>query len=86
MRRFITGLAEYCYNGIAVIRGYAPADILIDSSKAHNFYQRPKEDMSAEEICHLSTKKCNQNLPQKFRNPLLCEKKANACSISLNTL
>lgn len=24
---FITGLAEYCYNGVAVIRGYAPADV-----------------------------------------------------------
>ena len=50
MRRFITGLAEYCYNGIAVIRGYAPADVLINSSTAHSAYQRPQDECHVEEI------------------------------------
>ena len=50
MRRF-TGLAEYCYNGIAVIRGYAPADILIESSVPYHLYQRPKNDKHVDEIC-----------------------------------
>ena len=50
MRRSITGLAEYCYNGIAVIRGYAPADVLINSSTAHSAYQRPQDECHVEEI------------------------------------
>ena len=50
MRRFITGLAEYCYNGIAVIRGYATADVLNNSSTAHSAYQRPQDECHVEEI------------------------------------
>lgn len=50
MRRFVTGLAEHCYNGVSVIRGYASADILIKSSVAHSAYQREKSEKHVDDI------------------------------------
>lgn len=50
MRKLISGLAEHCYNGVSVIRGYAPADLLIQSSDAHSAYQRKKDENHVDEI------------------------------------
>lgn len=50
MRRIVTGLAEHCYNGVSVIRGYAPADVLIKSSVAHSAYQRGKDEAHVNDI------------------------------------
>ena len=56
MSRDVTGLAEYCYNGVSVIRGYASADILIKASVAHPAYQREKDEKHVDDILNFIQK------------------------------
>ena len=46
----ITGIIEYCYGGIPIIRGYCPYKLLIKHSRAHPAYQRTADDKHVEEI------------------------------------
>ncbi len=49
-REKITGIVEYCYNGIPIVRGYCPYKTLIKHSKAHFAYQRQPQDTHVAEI------------------------------------
>ena len=49
-KEIITGILEYCYGGIPVLRGYCSYKTLIKHSKAHEAYQRKAEDQHVEAI------------------------------------
>lgn len=63
-REIITGILEYCYGGIPVLRGYCSYKTLIKHSKAHEAYQRKAEDQHVEEIKEFISKAPYKFMPE----------------------
>ncbi len=60
----ITGILEYCYGGIPVVRGYCSYKALIRHSKAHEAYQRKAEDQHVNEIKEFIAKASYKFMPE----------------------
>ena len=60
----ITGIIEYCYGGIPIVRGYCSYKLLIKHSKAHEAYQRKAEDKHVEEIKEFISKASYKFMPE----------------------
>lgn len=60
----ITGIIEYCYGGIPVVRGYCSYKLLIRHSRAHEAYQRKAEDKHVEEIKEFISKASYKFMPE----------------------
>lgn len=63
-KEIITGIIEYCYGGIPVVRGYCSYKTLIKHSKAHNAYQRTAEDKHVAEIKEFISKASYKFMPE----------------------
>lgn len=60
----ITGIVEYCYGGIPIVRGYCSYNLLIKHSKPHAAYQRKAEDKHVEEIREFISKASYKFMPE----------------------
>lgn len=60
----ITGIIEYCYGGIPIVRGYCSYKTLIKHSRAHEAYQRTAENKHVEEIKEFISKASYKFMPE----------------------
>ena len=64
VKEIITGILEYCYGGIPIVRWYCSYKTLIKHSKAHEAYQRTAEDKHVEEIKDFISKASYKFMPE----------------------